>query len=658
MNTLSSTNATGSGARQNLHQRSRHHRSTLLVLLLALVSLVLAACSVDISTTQKMDSKGKGTRTMTAVVEVEDDDAPKVDAKKVEKLLKKAAPKGTKVTSVKKKGDKLTIKVEMSFKDLEEYKQVLSNALTAGGHNAGSLEVVFRAVEGPLREDVLLKENASSRQLLDWMGKALVKDKLLTKKELDEFRVEDRGGPLDIGKISFKDPKTPFFESKITERGFRLIRPLIEIKPEGYRVAVSYDMTTSDRFAENAHSEWIASVTPKGAEKIRTEDNRGIPSVATVIVKDVKDEKELESFLATLLGDKNVTFDVTESEHPENPLVRIKEYNLRVDCSEICSKGKQRMLMPFVSDPDGTYRPSRMKESEESELGFTQGASFLVLARVSGEKKFRAVAEKSAKLSSFTALLRPGAGDSVSFEAEVGVDLAQLNADVKEIEKRLAPSDGSITSEKRGEEQIFTLKWEGADTQELVGKVKKTFDSFSITEQREGALWQQTKGSVKLNPYNDLHTDFETTPRLKVEPPAFSSLNGDVPDEGYDLRGSSAEYSYSGPTIVGFVVAGAVIVLAILLVVLMVVLRKKKTGKVKGSQQTNRSQFVARENAHDAVVAPHGQADMQCPPSAPPVENTRPAPPAPPVPPSGDVAPPPPAPQTGDDAAPPAPPQQ
>ncbi|MDK7083096.1 hypothetical protein QP411_04110 [Pseudoglutamicibacter cumminsii] len=123
---------------------------------------------------------------------------------------------------------------------------------------------------------MLLKEDASSRQLLDWMGKALVKDELLTNKELEKFRVEDRGGPLDIGKISFKDPKTPFFESKITEHGFRLIRPLIEIKPEGYRVAVSYDMTTSDRFAENARSEWIASVMPEGAEKVRTENNRGI----------------------------------------------------------------------------------------------------------------------------------------------------------------------------------------------------------------------------------------------------------------------------------------------------------------------------------------------------------------------------------------------
>ncbi|MDK7083095.1 hypothetical protein QP411_04105 [Pseudoglutamicibacter cumminsii] len=66
-----------------------------------------------------MDEKGKGSRTMAAMVEVEDDDAAKVDAKKVEKSLKKAAPKGTKVASVKKKGDKLTIKVEMSFKDIE-----------------------------------------------------------------------------------------------------------------------------------------------------------------------------------------------------------------------------------------------------------------------------------------------------------------------------------------------------------------------------------------------------------------------------------------------------------------------------------------------------------------------------------------------------------
>ncbi|MDK6275219.1 hypothetical protein QP116_05650 [Pseudoglutamicibacter cumminsii] len=350
MNALSSPNATGSVARQNLyqrglhqrglHQRSLYPRSTFLVLLLALVSFVLTACSVDISTTQKMDSKGKGTRTMTAVVEVEDDDAAKLDAKKVDKSLKKAAPKGTKVTSVKKKGDKLTIKVEMSFKDIDEYKGVLSHALKAGDHNADSLEVEFRAIEGPLREDVLLKENASSRQLLDWMGKALIKDKLLAKKELEKFRVEDRGGTLDIGKSSFKDSRTPFFESKRIEHGFTSIRPLIEIKPEGYRVAVSYEMSTGARDKEKVRTEWI-------------------------------------------------------------------------DC-----------VMPFVSDPDGTYRPARMKESEEKELGFTHGASFLVLAEVSGEKRFRAVAEKSAKLSSFTAVLKPGAGDAVSFGVEVGVAVA------------------------------------------------------------------------------------------------------------------------------------------------------------------------------------------------------------------------------------------
>lgn len=187
---------------------------------------------------------------------------------------------------------------------------------------------------------MLLKENASSRQLLDWMGKALVKDKLLTNKDLEKFRVEDRGGTLDIGKSSFKDPRTPFFESKRIEHGFTSIRPLIEIKPEGYRVAVSYEMSTGARDKEKVRTEWI-------------------------------------------------------------------------DC-----------VMPFVSDPDGTYRPARMKESEEKELGFTHGASFLVLAEVSGEKRFRAVAEKSAKLSSFTAVLKPGAGDAVSFGVEVGVAVA------------------------------------------------------------------------------------------------------------------------------------------------------------------------------------------------------------------------------------------
>ncbi|MBM7795388.1 hypothetical protein [Pseudoglutamicibacter cumminsii] len=114
---------------------------------------------------------------------------------------------------------------------------------------------------------------------------------------------------------------------------------------------------------------------------------------------------------------------------------------------------------------------------------------------------------------------------------------------------------------------------------------------------------------MKLNQYADLHTDFETTPRLKLEPPAFSSLSGDVPDEGYELRGSTAEYSYSGPTIVGFVVAGAVIVLVILLVVLAVVLRKKKGAKAKGTRRRGEQDppvYVQDQNHGHAL---HWQTD-------------------------------------------------
>ncbi|MFC3183594.1 hypothetical protein [Pseudoglutamicibacter albus] len=378
-------NALKASVASHAHSKESQRRwPTLFLVLLALCSLVLTACSVDITTTQKMDANGKGTRSMTVVAELSKKEAGKVDVKKIEKTLKKAAPGGTKVDSVKKKGRKLTVNVTMSFKDIEDYKKVLNNALDAGGLNP-SARVDFETLNAQLRHGFTLEENVSSGQLLQWVRKALVDNKIVSKNKADGVWPEDRGGTLSVGNESTKAPRTPFREDKKTDHGFEGITLLIERRADDYRFAVLYRLDSEDKEdkedkeARKAREKWIDSVMPDGAQKVELRDSYGTDREELAVVMDVKDETELKDVLGSLLGDKNFDISITDVDEPQGLFSRGYEYKLEADCSQICEGGRSISFRPFVSTPGGVTRGYKYYNQETlNELGFTEGKLFLV----------------------------------------------------------------------------------------------------------------------------------------------------------------------------------------------------------------------------------------------------------------------------------------
>ncbi|MCG7305437.1 hypothetical protein MHJ63_09195 [Pseudoglutamicibacter albus] len=657
-------NALKASVASHAHSKESQRRwPTLFLVLLALCSLVLTACSVDITTTQKMDANGKGTRSMTVVAELSKKEAGKVDVKKIEKTLKKAAPEGTKVDSVKKKGRKLTVSVTMSFKDIEDYKKVLNNALDAGGLSP-SVRVDFESINAQLRHGLTLEENVSSGQLLQWVRKALLDNKIVSKKKADAVSPKDRGGTLSVGNESTKAPRTPFQESKVTDHGFIAVTPLIEKRTDGYRFAVVYRVESGSREAEKAREKWIDSVMPDGAQKVELPGSVGTDREHIAVVMDVKDETELKDALGALLGDKNLEVSITDLDEPEGLFTRVYEYTLEADCSQICEGGSSIPLRPYVSTPGvGTDGYKYPNQSTLDELGFTDGAIFTAISEVSSDNRFHALDVKPMKMTSITALLKPGVGDKVSFEVAVAVPESELGTEVEKLEKAFTPSNGSLTSEKKDDQRVFTFTWEGKNPEELERKVQVTFKSFSMQENRGGGLWPESTVQVDFAPERDLNTTISSIPTLKVELPLMHGVKGGVPEDGFGLHNGHAEFAYSGPALAWIITMGVLLFIVIAAIVLLVVFRKKIAAKLKSAGEGNRDGHSSQVNVYNTVRAqynppapPAGDAG----PPAPPADST--APPAPPAPPGDSPAPPaptvppaPPVPST-EDAGPPAPP--
>lgn len=650
---------------------SQRRLPVLFIVLLALVSLILSACAVDINTTQKMDAKGKGTRVMTAVADLSDDDIPKFDAKKIETSLKKAAPEGTAVDSVTKKGDKLTIKVTMSFDDVESYKKVMGNALKAGGLEPGDLQVDFQVSKGEgLRHGVMLKENVKSSELLEWMRVALVKDKILSEEDGDDISIHGNNATLTIDGKKFEDIYTPFEREDVTDNGFYRIEPKIEKKAEGYRLAVTYDLA-SDSEEKDAQVKWIDSVMPEGAKKLEATDPESYDETVATAVMDVKDEKALNAALAKLLADEKATFSVDVSDVENEPLKHKIVYTLKADCSAVCNDGDKNVIRAFAALPGGTEGSHDFAEEDLKAWGFTQDANFVRLLGDENERVYRAEELKTMKLASLDVTLKPSMGDKVSLEVELGFPMSEVGEGAEKVEKGLKPSDGSITSEKKDDLQVFTMSWDGENAEELSKKVRKTFPSFELGTYREAGLWPDTRVGLSFYPLDDLDTALDDEPKLKVDLPFLHSMKTVQPEGGFPLGQDIVDIEYSGPVLAWYITMGAVLGLIILAVGLLVVFRKKIAAKFKASQEKKKQERAEQANAYSGVRAEYAQTMRQFGPPVPPAadagppaplpSDAPPAPSAPPVPPAentGVVAPPPPEPQPGDDAAPPAPPQQ
>ncbi|MFC3183593.1 hypothetical protein [Pseudoglutamicibacter albus] len=269
------------------------------------------------------------------------------------------------------------------------------------------------------------------------------------------------------------------------------------------------------------------------------------------------------------------------------------------------------------------------------------------------------------KLTSITALLKPGVGDKVSFEVAVAVPETELGAEVEKLEEAFTPSNGSLTSEKKDDQRVFTLKWEGKNREELERKVWVTFSSFMMYEKRGDGLWPESTVQVDFAPERDLNTTISSTPTLKVELPLMHGVKGGVPADGFELHGGEVEFTYSGPTLAWFITMGVLLLIAIAAIVLLVMFRKKIAAKVKSSRLDSRDGRSSQVNAYNTVRAQYN------PPAPPAGDAGPPAPPAdsiaPPAPPADSAAPPappspsaPPAPPTEDagPSSPPAPPEK
>ncbi|MDR7294054.1 hypothetical protein [Pseudoglutamicibacter albus] len=403
-----------------------------------------------------------------------------------------------------------------------------------------------------------------------------------TSRETDTNGKGTRSMAVAARSAASKTSKSPIYASKISEHGFRNIYPLIEKRADGYRLAVVYRLDWGGEDAEKVREKWIDSAMPEGARRVKPIITLGSGREEIAVVMDVRDDAELQDALRSLLADKNLEVSITELEEPQGLFARGYEYTLETDCSRICGGPPVHVLFPYVSAPGpGTGGQRYIDTSRMKDLGFTEGATFTLLSKRDADNAFRASDARGMNLTSVTAVLKPGAGEKVSFEVSVAVPESELGGGSEKFEEALTPDNGSLTSQKKGEQRVFTFTWEGKDPEELTEKVQATFASFTMSESRKGGLWPETAAYVRFAPEHDLKTTIETTPRLKVELPFMHGVKGEVPGEGYDLTEPHQHVVYSGPSSAWFITMGVLAVVVLAGLAILLVFRKKISAKLK-----------------------------------------------------------------------------
>lgn len=383
-------------------------------------------------------------------------------------------------------------------------------------------------------------------------------------------------------KASNTPSNSPLRKPKIKEHGFRQIVPLIKKRSDGYRLAVVYRLDGEGEDAEKARERWIDSTMPEDARKVKSTITIGLGREEAAVVMDAKDDAELQTALRALLGDKNLKVSITELAEPPGSFARGYEYALETDCSHICGGRPELVLSPYVSTPGpGIGGEKYIDASRMKGLGFTEGATFTQLIKRDGDNAFRAREARGVKLTSVTAVVKPGSGEKVSFEVSVTVPESELGGGSENFEEALTPGNGSLTLQKKGDQQVFIFTWEGKDPEELTEKVRQTFTSFTMSESRKGGLWPETRAQVRFAPERDLKTTIETTPRLRVELPFMHGVKDEVPDQGYDLSEAHQHFVYSGPSSAWFITMGVLAVVVLAGLAILLVFRKKISAKLK-----------------------------------------------------------------------------
>lgn len=615
-----------------------------LAVLLTIAALILSACGAKIETQLGLESAEKGTRTMLVSFNLKDNkDKIKGGSEALDASVRKHLPEGLEYGGIQSEGDKARATFTIPFSSVDEYRNKVASILKAAGSKTEPTVTILNTEQG-LVQGIQVKENFSSKELLDWLPEALVVDGVIESSNKNSvFNSSGSETTVKFGEKEVKNSGGSTISAKdVQDRGFKAMVLELQEKDGGYSATASFvakDIMNSETAA--AVDAYLNQVKPKGSElKKGLESSQATymaPSASTSAAKEevgrtltfsASSLDDLNTKLKKLLGAGTTDLSYTREVKEESKTFYVRKTMKGVlDCSLLCSPEGNGLEVILKDSSDHSYQVDNTGNS-----GSSSSKSVLHLSRYLSQQ----VTMKGMKVA--TSLGLDGSMEARFLYAFPTADVAGAEQKLKDV----FAGGGNDETEVRqdGDATIVSVKVRGKDQNEFNQRLNEYLPDSKVTVTRPGG-------------YHPFGSDYTVTPEIKLssklgnyyaapfeftfKAPTFSSLDQQKADAANSIAKNSQHVQLSvnggelsvktdrgvsttsGLTVpvsglsMTDVIVDAVIVGLLLLILVLLFLFRKKIAAARAKGRERRAASAAALGAAAGVATGYGatQADAQ-----------------------------------------------
>lgn len=615
-----------------------------LAVLLTIAALILSACSAKIETQLGLESAEKGTRTILVSFNMKDNqDKVKGGTQALDASVRKHLPEGLEYGGIQTDGDKARATFTIPFSSVDEYRTKVASILKAAGSKTEPTVTILNTEQG-LVQGIQVKENFSSKELLEWLPEALVVDGVIeTSNKNSVFNSSGSETTVKFGEKEVKNAGGSTISAKdVQDRGFKVMVLELQEKDGGYSATASFvakDIMNSETAA--AVDAYLNQVKPEGSElKKGLESSQATymaPSASTSAAKEevgrtltfsASSLDDLNTKLKKLLGAGTTDLSYTREVKEESKTFYVRKTMKGVlDCSLLCSPEGNGLEVILKDSSDHSYRVDNTGNS-----GSSSSKSVLHLSRYLSQQ----VTMKGMKVA--TSLGLDGSMEARFLYAFPTEDVAGAEQKLKDV--FAGGGDDETEVRQDGDSTIVSVKVRGKDQNEFNQRLNEYMPDSKVTVTRPGG-------------YHPFGSDYTVTPEIKLssklgnyysapfeftfKAPTFSSLDQQKVDAANSLAKNSQHVqltvnggelsvktdrgvsSTSGLTVLASglsmtdVIVDAVIVGLLLLILILLFLFRKKIAAARAKGRERRAASAAALGAAAGVATGYGatQADAQ-----------------------------------------------
>lgn len=615
-----------------------------LAVLLTIAALILSACGAKIETQLGLESAEKGTRTMQVSFNLKDNkDKIKGGSEALDASVRKHLPEGLEYGGIQSEGDKARATFTIPFSSVDEYRNKVASILKAAGSKTEPTVTILNTEQG-LVQGIQVKENFSSKELLDWVPEALVVDGVIESSNKNSvFNSSGSETTVKFGEKEVKNSGGSTISAKdVQDRGFKAMVLELQEKDGGYSATASFvakDIMNSETAA--AIDAYLNQVKPEGSElKKGLESSQATymaPSASTSAAKEevgrtltfsASSLDDLNTKLKKLLGAGTTDLSYTREVKEESKTFYVRKTMKGVlDCSLLCSPEGNGLEVILKDSSGHSYQVDNTGNS-----GSSSSKSVLHLSRYLSQQ----VAMKGMKVA--TSLGLDGSMEARFLYSFPSSDVAGAEEALK---NAFAGGSNDETEVRQdGDATIVSVKVRGKDQNEFNQRLNEYLPDSKVTVTRPGG-------------YHPFGSDYIVTPEIKLssklgsyysapfeftfKAPTFSSLEQQKVDAANSIAKSSQHVQLtvnggelsvktdhgvsttSGLTVpvsglsMTDVIVDAVIVGLLLLILVLLFLFRKKIAAARAKGRERRAASAAALGAAAGVATGYGatQADVQ-----------------------------------------------